>query len=111
MIEFAHAADAAAQPNTWMAILPWIGIFALMYFMMIRPQQKQEKNRQAMISELKKGDRVLLSSGLYGKVVKPGENVFTIELAKGVQVEVARNAIAAKAPEGAEAAAEAPKAE
>ena len=92
-------------------IIVLVLMFLIFYFLLIRPQQKQEKNRQAMISELKKGDRVLLSSGLYGKVVKPGESVFTIELAKGVQVEVARNAIAAKAPEGAEAAAEAPKAE
>ncbi|MDO5357435.1 MAG: preprotein translocase subunit YajC [Conchiformibius sp.] len=100
MIEFAHAADAAAQPNAWMGIVPWIAIFALMYFMMIRPQQKREKARQAMISELKKGDRVLLMSGFYGRVVKPGESVLTIELAKGVQVEVERNAIAAKVPDG-----------
>ncbi len=98
MIDFAYAADAA-QPNALMGILPWIGIFALMYFMMIRPQQKREKARQAMISELKKGDRVLLVSGFYGRVVKPGENVFTIELGKGLTVEIERNAIASRAEE------------
>lgn len=100
MIDFAYAADAT-QPNAWMGILPWIAIFALMYFMMIRPQQKREKERQAMISELKKGDRVLLMSGFYGRVVKPGENIFTIELGKGLTVEVERNAIASKAAETA----------
>ncbi|UOP05309.1 preprotein translocase subunit YajC [Conchiformibius kuhniae] len=108
MIEFAHAADTAAQPNAWMGILPWIAIFALMYFMMIRPQQKREKARQAMIAELKKGDRVLLVSGFYGKVVKPGEHVFTIELGKGMQVEVERNAIAAKAAQDGSTPAEEP---
>lgn len=97
MIEFAHAADAAAAPNPWMGILPWIAIFVVMWFMMIRPQQKREKERQAMISQLKKGDRVLLMSGFYGKVVKAGESIFTIELGKGLQVEVERNAIAALA--------------
>lgn len=97
MIEFAHAADAAAAPNPWMGIIPWVGIFVVMWFMMIRPQQKREKERQAMISQLKKGDRVLLMSGFYGKVVKAGESIFTIELGKGLQVEVERNAIAALA--------------
>lgn len=102
MIELAYAADAGAQPSAWMGILPWIAIFALMYFMMIRPQQKREKTRQAMISELKKGDRVLLMSGFYGRVVKPGEHIFTIELGKGLTVEVERNAIASKAAEAIE---------
>lgn len=98
MIEFAHATtNTAAATNPWMAAIPWIAIFAIMYFMMIRPQQKREKQRQEMISQLKKGDRVLLMSGFYGKVVKPGENIFTIELGKGLQVEVERNAIAALA--------------
>lgn len=85
--------------NPWMSLIPWIAIFVIMYFMMIRPQQKREKQRQQMISQLKKGDRVLLVSGFYGKVVKPGENIFTIELGKSLQVEVERNAIAALANE------------
>lgn len=98
MIEFAHAADAAAATqNFWVNMIPWIGIVLVMWFMMIRPHQKREKERQAMISQLKKGDRVLLMSGFYGKVVKAGESIFTIELGKGLQVEVERNAIAALA--------------
>lgn len=96
MIELAHAAEAAPT-SSWMAFLPWIAIFALMYFLMIRPQQKREKARQQMISELKKGDRVLLVSGFYARVVKPGEQVFSVELGKGLTVEIERNAIAAKA--------------
>lgn len=99
MIEMAYAADAAAQQSPWMAIIPWIGIFVLMWFMMIRPQQKREKARQAMISALKKGDRVLLTSGFYGRVVRTGEHVFGIEIAKGMTVDVDRNAIAVLANE------------
>ncbi|MDK4680831.1 preprotein translocase subunit YajC [Kingella negevensis] len=107
MIEFAHAAgEAAQQPAAWMNFMPMILIFAVMYFMMIRPQQKREKERQVMISSLKKGDRVLLMSGFYGRVVKTGETIFTIELAKGLNVEVERNAIAAKAEAAAEHSAE-----
>lgn len=97
----ATVAAAAAQPADWMAFLPWILIFGVMYFLMIRPQQKREKTRQTMISELKKGDRILLLSGMFARVVKPGEHVFTVELAKGVLVEIERNAIAAKANETA----------
>ena len=98
MIDFSHAADgaAAASQNPWSAILMWLPLIAIFYFMLIRPQQKREKARQAMISELKKGDRVLLAAGFYGRVVKTGEHIFTIELAKGVNMEVDRNAIAAK---------------
>ena len=98
MIDFAHAADgaAAASQSPWSAILMWLPLIAIFYFMLIRPQQKREKARQAMISELKKGDRVLLAAGFYGRVVKTGEHIFTIDLAKGVNMEVHRNAIAAK---------------
>ncbi|MCG7657022.1 preprotein translocase subunit YajC [Wielerella bovis] len=83
-------------------MLPWLAVFAVMYFIMIRPQQKREKQRQAMISTLKKGDRVLLSSGFYGRVVKTGEHIFSIELGKGFVVEVERNAILSKAEVPAE---------
>ena len=80
MIDFAHAADgaAAAGQSPWSAILMWLPLFAIIYFMMIRP------------------DRVLLAAGFYGRVIKTGEHVFTIELARGVNIEVDRNAIAAK---------------
>lgn len=103
MIDYAYAADAAVQQPGLLSFLPWIAIFAVFYFLMIRPQQKREKNRQKMIGELKKGDRVLLVSGFYGRVVKTGETIFTIELSKGLQVEIERNAIASKVDAVAEA--------
>ena len=98
MIDFAYAADGvvAANQSPWSALLMWVPLIAIVYFMMIRPNQKREKARQAMISELKKGDRVLLAAGFYGRVIKTGEQIFTIELARGVNIEVDRNAIAAK---------------
>ena len=98
MIDFAYAADGAVAANQspWSALLMWVPLIAIVYFMMIRPNQKREKARQAMISELEKGDRVLLAAGFYGRVVKAGEQIFTIELARGVNIEVDRNAIAAK---------------
>lgn len=97
MIELAHAAAQPAAQNSFFNFLPMILIIGVFYFLMIRPQQKREKARQTMISELKTGDRVLLVSGFYGKVIKTGDRVFTIEIGtKGVQVEVERNAIANK---------------
>ena len=96
---------AAAQPDlmsTVQSFLPLIFLFAMLYFMILRPKQRDEKRRREMLSELKKGDRVLLMSGMYGRVVKTGETVFTVELAKGFTVEVERNAIAAKVDNTAE---------
>lgn len=103
MIELAYANTAAPAQSPWLAIVPWIAIFLLMWFMMIRPQQKREKARQQMISELKKGDRVLLASGFYGRIVRTGEHIFGVEIAKGMIVEVERNAIAALANDNAAA--------
>ena len=108
MIGFAHAAEAgAAQPNPLFGLLPWVAVFAVLYFLVILPNKKREKARQEMISSLKKGDRVMLSSGFYGRIAKSGENIISVELGKGLVVEVDRNAIAAKVEEpSAEAPAE-----
>lgn len=85
--------NGAGQQNQWLATLPWLMVLGVFFVMVVMPQRKREKERQAMISTLKKGDRVLLASGFYGRVVKPGENIFSIELGKGLTVEVERNAI------------------
>ena len=73
MIGFAHAAEAgAAQPNPLFGLLPWVAVFAVFYFLVILPNKKREKARQEMISSLKKGDRVMLSSGFYGTRQRAG---------------------------------------
>lgn len=99
MIEYAHAADAAAPAASWLNFMPMILIFVVMWFLMIRPQQQAEKKRRQMVAELKKGDRVLLASGLYGRVSQAGETIIKVDLGKGVIVEVNANAIAAKVDE------------
>ncbi|UOO78129.1 preprotein translocase subunit YajC [Neisseria sp. Dent CA1/247] len=95
MIDFAYAADAA-QPNFLMSMAPMILIIVVFYFLIMRPQQKKFKAHQAMIAELKVGDKVLLASGFKGTVKKVGEQFFTVEIARGVEVEVERNAVASK---------------
>lgn len=78
-------------------ILVFGAIFAIMYFLMIRPQQKQMKDQQAMIASLKKGDDVVTTGGLLGKVFQVTEKTLTLEIANGVKVRVLKSAIQAKA--------------
>lgn len=98
MISFAFADGAAAaqQPSLLLSSLPWIFLLALFYFMILRSKQKEEKRRQQMLAELKKGDKVMTTSGMTGKVSKVGEQYVTLEIAPGVPVEFHRQAITVK---------------
>lgn len=73
--------------------LPIVGIFVLMYFLMIRPQQKRAKQHQEMITALKRGDTVVLNSGVVGKVTKVDDGEATVEIAQGVGVKVVKSMI------------------
>ncbi len=77
-----------------MGFMPIILLFGIFYFMMIRPQQRKEKERQRMISELRAGRKVSFAGGLVGTIVEAKEQTFVIESA-GSTVEVARGAVAA----------------
>ena len=68
-------------------------IFAIFYFLLIRPQQKQKRDREAMLSAVKAGDRVVMSSGLHGTVVKLSEHGVTLKVADQVRLEFGRSAI------------------
>ncbi|MBL7052754.1 MAG: preprotein translocase subunit YajC [Candidatus Marinimicrobia bacterium] len=77
----------------------WIGIiliFAIMYFLMIRPQAKKEKERKEMLGNLKKGDKILLNAGIYGTVAnaKDGEEVVSIAISSDAKIKVNRSSIA-----------------
>ena len=75
--------------------IPLILIFAIMYFLLIRPQQKKVKQHQAMVSALRRGDQVVTQGGLICKVVKVKEdNELEVELAEGVKVRVVQSTIA-----------------
>lgn len=76
-------------------------LFGIFYFMMIRPQQRKEKERQKMISELRAGRRVSFAGGLLGTIVEAREQTFVIEVCPGATVEVARGAVMAAADEAA----------
>ncbi len=76
--------------------LPLILIFAIMYFLLIRPQQKKMKEHQAMVEAVRRGDQVVTQGGLIGKVskVKEGENEIEVEIADGVKVRVVKSTVA-----------------
>ena len=93
-------AQAAQQSNPLGMLVPMILIFGIFYFMMIRPQQRKEKDRQKQISELRAGQRVVFGGGMIGKVTECKEHTFMIEIANGVIVEVARGSITKTLAEG-----------
>ncbi|WP_299674392.1 preprotein translocase subunit YajC [uncultured Roseobacter sp.] len=76
--------------------VPLILIFAIMYFLLIRPQQKKVKEHQAMVNALRRGDQVITQGGVIGKVskVKDGENELEVEIADGVKIRVVQSTIA-----------------
>ena len=91
---YAQAAPGVGGPGPLVTILPFILIFVIMYFMVIRPQQKKAKEHQEMLSKLKRNDEVMTSGGIYGKVIDLKENVVTLEVAPNVRIRVARPQIA-----------------
>ena len=76
------------------AFLPLIIIFAIFYFLLIRPQQKKAKQHKQLLSELKKGDRVVSSGGLHGFITGLSDDVVTMEISPKVRVKVSRASIA-----------------
>jgi preprotein translocase subunit YajC len=91
------AGGGGAQGNPLGAFVPLILMFAIFYFLLIRPQQKKAKEHRAMIGNLKIGDRIVTNGGLYGTIVRMNEQTIIVEIAEKVQVEMLRNTVADKA--------------
>jgi len=92
-----------------MLIIYVVAFIAIFYFMAIRPQQRQRRAHQALLSSLKKGDRIVMASGIYGTVKRVEENMVVVEVAKGVNMKVARRAVAEIIRDSTEARAVAPE--
>jgi preprotein translocase subunit YajC len=92
-----------------MLIIYVVAFIAIFYFMAIRPQQRQRKTHQALLSSLKKGDRIVTAAGIYGTVKRVEDNIVVVEIAKGVTVKIARRAVAEIIRDQAEAKATAPE--
>ena len=82
-------------------MLPLVLMFVVLYFVMIRPQMKKQKEHRSMIDALAKGDEVATAGGMLGKVTKLGEAYLTLELTEGVEVQLQRSAIVQVLPKGA----------
>lgn len=77
-------------------IIFFVALFAIMYFVLIRPQQKQAKDQQNMLGALKKGDDVITTGGILGKIYAVDEKVLTLEIASNVKVRVLKSAVQGK---------------
>lgn len=91
---YAQAAGGAGGAGAIAQFIPLILIFVIMYFLILRPQQKRMKDHRNMVSELKRGDQVVTQGGLIGKVTDVKDDELTVEIAQGVKVRVVRATIA-----------------
>ena len=89
----ASAAAPAGDPPMWLSFLPIAGMIAVFYFLMIRPQMRQQKAQREKLGALKKGDTVVTAGGLIGKVIKLDDKVVDLELAPNVKVRAVRTTI------------------
>lgn len=101
LIENAYAAAPPAQQGDPVSsMLFFIGLLALMYFLLIRPQQKRAKEHKKMVEALAKGDEVVTNGGLLGKITEVGEQYVSLEIANNIEVKLQRQAIATVLPKG-----------
>lgn len=80
--------------SSWMSILLIVGLIAIFYFMLIRPQQKRMRQQMELINNLRAGDDVMTSSGIYGTITEIEEDTVLLEVAEDVEIRVAKSAIA-----------------
>lgn len=95
----AEGAPAAQGGGYEMFIMIAI-FFAIMYFMIIRPQQKRSKDHRKLLSSLSKGDEVVTSGGMLGKILKVGDNSIKVEIAEDVAIKVQKDSISSVLPKG-----------
>ncbi len=94
------ASPAGGAPrNPLFDLIPFALVFVIIYFLLIAPARRQKKQLQEMLDNLKAGDKVVTSGGLYGTVVSVTDEIIKLRIASNIQVDVARNAITGKQPE------------
>jgi preprotein translocase subunit YajC len=97
---YAQTAAGGDMQSSLMSMLPLVLMFVVLYFVMIRPQMKRQKEHRAMIDALAKGDEVATAGGLLGKVTRLGDAYLGLEIASGVEVQVQRTAVVQVLPKG-----------
>ena len=96
----AEGPAAAGQGDPLMGLLFPIGLIAILYFFMIRPQMKRQKEQKAMVGALAKGDEIVTAGGIIGKIIDIGDNFAVLEVADGVEVKIKRHAVESVLPKG-----------
>jgi len=104
MIEVAHAmaGQGGQQGGGILMWLPWILIFVVFYFLLIRPQQKRQKEHRLLLESLRKGDKVVTSSGMFGTIVgiNDKENIVVLKVSENVKIEFLKTSIAGRVSKG-----------
>jgi len=93
MLDFLSASAAAGSAPGWTGFLPIIGMIAIFWFLIIRPQMRQQKAHREKIAGIKKGDQVVTAGGIVGKVMKVDDSYAEIEIAQGVRVKAVKATI------------------
>lgn len=91
---------AAAAPPGIVQFLPMVALFVIFYFLLIRPQQKRQKEHKNMVAELAKGDEIVTMGGVLGKITAVDENFLTVEIAQGTEIQVQKASVQAMMPQG-----------
>jgi len=100
LIAAAGAGANAAEPPAWLTFLPIIGMVAIFYFLLFRPQMRQQKAHREKIASVKKGDSVVTAGGVVGKVAKVDDDYAEIDIAKDVRIKVVKATIGDIVPPG-----------
>ena len=90
---YAQTAAATGGANAFMQFVPLVAIFAIFYFLMIRPQQKRAKEHRAMLDAVKRGDEVVTGGGILGKVTRVQDSELEVEVAAGVKLRVVKGTL------------------
>ena len=86
--------------SSLMSMLPLVLMFVVLYFVMIRPQMRKQKEHKAMIDAVAKGDEVVTAGGVLGKISKVGDNYLGLEVSNGVEIQIQRSAVVQVLPKG-----------
>jgi preprotein translocase subunit YajC len=97
---FAQTAAGGDMQSSLMSMLPLVLMFVVLYFVMIRPQMRKQKEHRTMIEALARGDEVATAGGLLGTVTKLGDAYVSVQIANGVEVQLQRSAVVQVLPKG-----------
>lgn len=93
MLDFLSAGASAGGQSGWISMLPLVGMVLIFWFLIIRPQMKRQKQHQAKVAGMKKGDQVVTGGGLVGKIVKVDDNYVEIELGPNMRVKAVKHTV------------------